>query len=105
MILVATAGLMWACGFDDALREYLSAYFWLPFAMGPGAFEKPGVRWISARLRVCRPSQATLRWRSCGQHIRKSRNRPQIYSIRRRRSSSWPPHGVYLAVGGAPSLI
>lgn len=44
---VAAAGVMWACGFDDALREYLSAYFWLPFAKGPVAFERPGVRRIS----------------------------------------------------------
>ena len=24
-------GLVWACGFDDTLREYLDVHFWLPF--------------------------------------------------------------------------
>ena len=33
-----------ACGFDDSLREYLSARFWLPFAKHASNFEKPNIR-------------------------------------------------------------
>jgi hypothetical protein len=40
-------GFVWACGFDDTLREYLSAHFWLPFAKRPANFEKPNVRRVS----------------------------------------------------------
>jgi hypothetical protein len=47
-VLLGTLGLIWACGFDDALREYLDAHFWLPFVKGPIVAEKPGVRRISA---------------------------------------------------------
>jgi hypothetical protein len=47
-VLATAAGLLLACGFDDNFREYLSAYFWLPFAKGPAAFERPGVHRISA---------------------------------------------------------
>ncbi len=39
--LFLSLGLVWACGFDDTLREYLSARFWLPFAKHPSGFERP----------------------------------------------------------------
>jgi hypothetical protein len=41
--LAACLGLVWACGHDDSLREYLSARFWLPFAKRPPAFERPNI--------------------------------------------------------------
>ena len=46
-VAVAGLGLVWACGFDDTLREYLSARFWLPFAKGPGSFAKAHTRRMS----------------------------------------------------------
>lgn len=30
--------LLWGCGWDDTLRAYLDAHFWLPFAKGPVHF-------------------------------------------------------------------
>lgn len=41
-------GFVWACGFDDTLREYLDAHFWLPFSKKPRHFERRNVRRISA---------------------------------------------------------
>src|ERR1700722_2378279 len=41
-------GFLWACPFDDTLREYLNAHFWLPFSKHSSNFEKRGVRRISA---------------------------------------------------------
>ncbi len=37
-----------ACGFDDTLRAYLDAHFWLPFSKHAGDFEKRGIRRVSA---------------------------------------------------------
>src|SRR5262245_22826791 len=45
---IAGLGLVWACGFDSSLREYLSAQFWLPFAKGPAHFARPNIRRVSA---------------------------------------------------------
>ncbi len=47
-LLLLAFGLVWACVFDDTLREYLSAKFWSPFAKKGASFEKPNVRRISA---------------------------------------------------------
>ncbi len=56
-VLLAAFGFVWACGFDNTLREYLSAHFWLPFAKGPAAFEKPGVQRISAPFAGMAPAE------------------------------------------------
>ncbi len=45
---VLAIGIVWACGFDDSMREYLSGHFWLPFAKGHEHFEKRSVQRISA---------------------------------------------------------
>lgn len=37
-------GCVWACGFDNTLREYLNAHFWLPFARHADHFAKKGIR-------------------------------------------------------------
>ncbi|MFN7918963.1 MAG: hypothetical protein U0Q16_02635 [Bryobacteraceae bacterium] len=37
-------GIAWACGSDDAIREYLSVYFWLPLVKGPGQFARSKVK-------------------------------------------------------------
>ena len=42
-VLVGLA-LVWACPFDNTLREYLSVRFWLPFAKMTSSFERPKVR-------------------------------------------------------------
>lgn len=47
-VLLLAAGLLGACGFDETLRAYLDAHFWLPFAKRSASFERPGVRRISA---------------------------------------------------------
>src|SRR5438874_12404121 len=46
--LVLGVTFVWACAFDTTLREYLNAYFWLPFAKRAAGFEKPKVRRINA---------------------------------------------------------
>jgi hypothetical protein len=40
--------LIFACGFDDSLREYLDAHFWLPFSKHVSHFEKQNIKRISA---------------------------------------------------------
>jgi hypothetical protein len=45
-LFVALAFLS-ACGFDDSLREYLDAHFWLPFSKHSQDFEKRNVRRVS----------------------------------------------------------
>ena len=43
----AGLALVWACGFDDSLREYLDAHFWLPFSKQARHFERKNVRRVS----------------------------------------------------------
>ena len=47
-VLLLGAGLLLGCAFDDTLRAYLDAHFWLPFAKSAANFEKRNVRRISA---------------------------------------------------------
>lgn len=35
-LAIASASALWACAVDQSLREYLSTYFWMPFAMRYG---------------------------------------------------------------------
>ena len=44
----AALTLLLACPFDDTLREYLDAHFWLPFSKSPQNFAKRNVRRLSA---------------------------------------------------------
>src|SRR5882724_5267520 len=46
--ILLVLGYAWACGFDDALREYLDVHFWLPFSKGPSFFLKKTVRRVSS---------------------------------------------------------
>jgi len=39
-------GFVWACGYDDSLREYLDVHFWLPFSKRPMHFARNNVRRI-----------------------------------------------------------
>ena len=48
----------WACPWDDQLREYLSAHFWLPFSKHPASFEKPHVRRMDAPYAGMAPAAA-----------------------------------------------
>jgi hypothetical protein len=45
LLALVTAG---ACPWNDELREYLSAHFWLPFAQHSANFEHPNVRRMDA---------------------------------------------------------
>ena len=47
-LLLLGLGFVWACGFDDTLREYLDVHFWLPFSKEARHFEKKNVRRTSA---------------------------------------------------------
>jgi tetratricopeptide (TPR) repeat protein len=47
-VLFFALAFVWACPFDNTLREYLDAHFWLPFSKFPNAFEKRNVRRVSA---------------------------------------------------------
>jgi hypothetical protein len=47
-VLLLGAGLLFGCAFDDTLRAYLDAHFWLPFAKSAANFERRNVRRISA---------------------------------------------------------
>ena len=46
-LLCIGLAVVWACGFDDTLREYLDARFWLPFAKQARHFERRKVRRVS----------------------------------------------------------
>ncbi len=43
-LLVISLGLGWACAYDDTLRAYLDARFWLPYSRTPASFAKKNVR-------------------------------------------------------------
>jgi len=47
-VLLLGTGLLFGCAFDDTLRAYLNAHFWLPFAKSAANFERRNVRRISA---------------------------------------------------------
>ncbi|MBI4873162.1 MAG: hypothetical protein HY822_00870 [Acidobacteria bacterium] len=47
-LLTVGLSLAWTCAFDDSLREYLSAYFWLPFAKSARDFAREGIRGLTA---------------------------------------------------------
>ncbi len=42
-IILFAIGFVWACGFDNTLREYLDVHFWLPFSKGASLFSKQTV--------------------------------------------------------------
>src|SRR5580704_6595397 len=44
--LLLALAFLGACPFDSSLRQYLSAYFWQPFAKREASFEKPHVHRI-----------------------------------------------------------
>ena len=46
-VLLFALAVVWACPFDDTLREYLDAHFWLPFSKFPASFAKRNVRRVS----------------------------------------------------------
>ncbi len=43
-VLFFALAFLWACPFDDTLREYLDAHFWLPFSKFPQNFAKRDVK-------------------------------------------------------------
>jgi tetratricopeptide (TPR) repeat protein len=47
-LVVFGFAFVWACGFDDTLREYLDVRFWQPFSKQAKHFEKENVRRASA---------------------------------------------------------
>jgi len=47
-VLFFALAFLWACPFDNTLREYLDAHFWLPFSKFPPNFAKRNVRRVSA---------------------------------------------------------
>jgi hypothetical protein len=68
-----------ACPWDDELREYLSARFWLPFAKQAAAFEKPNVQRMDAPyagMRKARGDTPLARLREAYQQI----SHPDLYS-------------------------
>jgi hypothetical protein len=46
-VALAGLGLVWACGFDSTLREYLDARFWLPFSKEAWHFERKNIRRVN----------------------------------------------------------
>jgi hypothetical protein len=46
-VSAAAIAILWACPFDQSLREYLTLRFWSPFTKRPANFEKPNVRRVS----------------------------------------------------------
>jgi hypothetical protein len=46
-LLALGLSLVWACGFDDALREYLDVHFWLPFSKRASVAARKNVRRVS----------------------------------------------------------
>ena len=58
LLAIAVAWLALACPFDDHLREFLSAHFWLPFAKVAADFERPNIRRANAPFAGMTKSQA-----------------------------------------------
>ncbi len=57
--LAACVGLVWACGFDMSLREYLNVAFWQPFAKSAPNFERPNVKRIDTAYAGMGPIDGT----------------------------------------------
>jgi len=68
-------GLIWACGFDDALREYLDAHFWLPFSKQPQHFARNGVKRISVPYAGMVKAQEATPISICEERTNRSRSR------------------------------
>ncbi|HZT31159.1 MAG TPA: hypothetical protein VFA33_14820 [Bryobacteraceae bacterium] len=67
-----------ACPWHDELREYLNAYFWLPFARHAANFEKPSVLRMNvpyAGMAAAQGNTALARLREAYQKI----SRPELY--------------------------
>lgn len=47
VVSAAAIAFLWACPFDQSLREYLTLRFWSPFTKRPANFEKYNVRRVS----------------------------------------------------------
>src|SRR5579863_160422 len=47
LVTLIGLALVWACPWDDTLREYLDAHFWLPFAKSARHFEYRNVRRVN----------------------------------------------------------
>jgi tetratricopeptide (TPR) repeat protein len=50
---------VWACPFDQSLREYLSVSFWSPFAKRPAHFEKPNIKRVDVAYAGMGPEDNT----------------------------------------------
>ena len=61
LLALMAIGLASGCWFDDTLREYLDARFWLPFAKSGRHFENRAVRRVNQAF-------AGMIW--CKQHYR-----------------------------------
>src|SRR5260370_5005051 len=93
-------GFVWACGFDDTLRGYLSAHFWLPFAKRPANLERPNVRRISepyAGMTAAEDASPLAKLRDAYQQISKPQPGPldvaevrQVLAAARRHQSLTP---------------
>ncbi|MEO5924491.1 MAG: hypothetical protein ABIR70_11755 [Bryobacteraceae bacterium] len=44
LLIALLCGVVWACPFDQSLREYLSVSFWLPFAKSGSNFERRNIK-------------------------------------------------------------
>ncbi|MDQ2898955.1 MAG: hypothetical protein M3Y07_04045 [Acidobacteriota bacterium] len=55
-ILLFGLSVVWACAFDDTLREYLNLHFWLPFAKKARDFERAGAVRLSEPFAGMGPS-------------------------------------------------
>ncbi len=51
-LAAVVCGTIGACGFDDTIREYLNAHFWLPFAKSARHFARNGIRRANAPTRA-----------------------------------------------------
>ena len=58
-IFVVSVGVVWACRFDDTLREYLSVSFWSPFMKRPASFERPNVKRVDTAYAGMGPVNGT----------------------------------------------
>jgi hypothetical protein len=79
VLLFAILSAIWACPFDDTLREYLSAHFWQPFSKYPYSFEKRNVKRISVPFAGMAKSQSDtplLKLRAEYQKISQPQNTP-----------------------------
>jgi hypothetical protein len=97
LALLTAAAVAHACGFDDALRDYLSAGFWLPFVKHAEDFVQRGVQRLSvpyAGMRKAQGASALEQLRTGYQRIAHPHAAGDVTSLRKLLASARAQSGL-----------